>query len=76
MPVVSVECEVAGAPLDEQSAMKMAQAIQGAVSKLLGAPPADVEVTVTAMDVEEEDVEGMTPMKFADQAAKASGMEG
>lgn len=77
MPIVSVECEVAGVPLDEKSAMKMAQAIQGAVSKLIGAPPSDVEVSVSALDVAEEGAEGeMTPMQFADHAVKAAEMEG
>lgn len=79
MPVVTLHVEVEGAPMDEAGAMKLAAKVQSAVAPLLKVPPEDLVVEVSVMDQGEEEAEGegMTPAKFADQAAAkaAAGME-
>ena len=73
--MITLTVSVEGVAMDEAAASKLAAKIQSSVAPLLKVAPNDLVVEVSVAEGEEEGEDEMTPAQFADQAAKASGLE-
>lgn len=70
--MIKLSLNIVGIALDEAGASKLAGKVQALAASALKVAPEEVEVEVSVEDAEPEEDEGMTPTKFADQAAKAA----